>query len=48
MTEKAAPGYAQVLESVRKGLRSCLDCRTSFPNHLALIKHGFQGCRRKR
>ena len=39
-------GYLQDLLLARQGLRTCLTCRTSFPNHLAVVKHQLHGCRK--
>ena len=39
-----AAEYAEQLAVARRGLRSCLGCRTAFPNRLALLKHQLAGC----
>jgi hypothetical protein len=39
-------GYLLELQVARQGLRTCLTCRTSFPNHLAVVKHQLHGCRK--
>ncbi|HEV8359024.1 MAG TPA: hypothetical protein VGR28_01070 [Candidatus Thermoplasmatota archaeon] len=42
--DDALPAYTLVLEAARKGARSCLACRTAFPNRLGLLKHEMAGC----
>ena len=46
LPEKEAPTLQHQLAALRKGLRSCLACRTAFPNRLALVKHEIAGCRK--
>jgi hypothetical protein len=45
MSEEAAFLALEPLEALRKGLRSCLACRTAFPNRLGVLKHQLAGCR---
>lgn len=46
MDDSAPLSYAEPLAAARKGMRSCLACRTAFPNRLGLMKHELQGCRK--
>jgi hypothetical protein len=44
--EPIGDGYVQDITLARKGLRTCLSCRVSFPNHLAVVKHQLHGCKK--
>jgi hypothetical protein len=48
MTEAVGSVGQDELDYARRGMRSCLACRTAFPNHLALMKHSVNGCRKMR